>query len=312
MEGYNLPRSIYFLSKHCFISLFLTILLGTASDAEAKMRNFETARMKSTAGAGVGSLLLDEGTLLNPASMGFYTISSIYFQSGGMDITPTDTNSPYIGKEPSLKAFIGSDASRGTGGSISFTEQVENFDTRERLSLALGAPVSEKVAIGVSFRKTTDTYSLTNNGQNFVEDDYNQFTFGITQVMSPQFSMGFVVVDPFQTKPEDTLAVLGFQYVYKSITFILDLGANYNDDLSKSSVYRGAIQVNVFNDFFVRFGTYKDQGKGESGNGVGAGWAGPKLVLDLALKNTTIDNNILLNRAGEKIRETSFSLSYKF
>ena len=93
---------------------------------------------------------------------------------------------------------------------------------------------------------------------------------------------------------------------------MLDLGSNYNDDLSNSSVYRGAIQVRVYNDFFVRFGTFKDKGRGESGNGVGAGWAGPKLVLDLALKNTTMENNPTLNRVGEKIRETSFSLSYKF
>ncbi|MBT7611451.1 MAG: hypothetical protein HN576_16950 [Bacteriovoracaceae bacterium] len=312
MRTNKLTLNIQFFSKHCFIFLSFAIMVHLPHDALGKLRNFETTRIKSTAGTGVGSILLDEATLLNPASMGFYTVSSVFFQTGGGQITPAESGVSYNGIEPEATAFIASDASRGTGGSLSYTKQNYDYDSRNVFSASLATPVTKTSTLGITYRNSTDLISSTDDGLNIVEENYSQIIFGFIHALSPNFSIGLVAIDPFQERPEDTRAILGMQYVYKSLSIMFDIGANYNEDLTDSPLYRAATQIQVMNDFYIRFGVFKDEGLKESGNGVGAGWAGPKLVLDLALKTTRVDHSSLLIKDGESIKETSFSLSYKF
>ncbi len=312
MKNNNLSRNSYLFSKHCFIFLFISLFLSAPFTSYGRLRNFETSRMKSTGGAGVGSLLLDEATLLNPASLGFYTVSSLYFQKGSMEFSPIASNTNYKGITPETVAIIASDASQTAGGSLSYTKQNEHFDSRKRLSVSIASPISKNVAAGLTFTNSTDIISLTKDGYNYFEDSYSQLTFGITHPLNQDFTIGLVAIDPFQVKPEQTRGIIGFQYVYKAISFILDIGSNYNEDLSNYAVYKGALQFNVFNDFFLRFGVFSDRGLREKGNGIGAGWAGPKLVLDLAVKNTQIESIPRLKIVSEQLRESSLSLSYKF
>lgn len=312
MKKINLTRNILFLSKQRFIFMGFALALILPSLSFGKLRNYETTRMKSTGGAGVGSILLDEATLLNPAAMGFYTVSSVYYQNGASDVTPSAANTSYQGIEPENFAFIASDASGGTGGSLSYTNQNSDFDSRKRFSVSLASPVAKTSAIGITYRHSTDLISTTENGLNIIEDSYSQVVLGMTHALNSNFSIGLIAVDPFREKPEETRGILGFQYVYKAISLMLDLGSNYYEDLSYSVLYKAALQVQVMDDFYIRFGAFKDQGLNESGNGVGGGWAGPKLVVDLAIKNTNVASNSLTSDNGQQIKETSFSLSYRF
>jgi hypothetical protein len=312
MKRINLTQNRPFSSKQCFIFMTLAIVTFLPSISFGKLRNYETTRMKSTAGAGVGSILLDEATLLNPASMGLYTVSSMYFQRGESNVTPTAVNTAYKGVTPENFAVIASDAGSGTGGSLSYTNQKFEFDSRKRFSISLASPVSQSSSIGVTYRHSTDLVSNTGDGLNITEDDYSQIVFGMIHALNPSFSIGLIAIDPFKVKTQETRGILGFQYVYKAISLMLDLGSNYYQDLSYSAIYKGAVQVQVLNDFYLRFGAFKDKGIGESGNGIGGGWVGPKLVIDLALKNTNVDSHSLISDNGQQIKESSFSLSYRF
>jgi hypothetical protein len=312
MKRYKLTLYIRLLSKQCSIFLIFLLLVYAPNDALCKLRNFETSRMKSTGGTGVGSILLDEATLLNPASMGFYTVSSLYFQKGGGEVTPTGSNQTYSGLRPESFAVIASDASRGTGASLSYTKHNFDYDSRKVFSASLATPVTKTSSLGVTYKNTSDVISTTENGLNIIEDNYTQIIFGFTHALTPSFSIGIVAIDPFQSRPEETRGILGMQYVYKSLSVMFDAGSNYNEDLANSPLYRAAAQIQVMNDFYLRFGIFKDEGLKESGNGVGAGWAGPKLVLDLAIKTTRVDHSSLSSKDGENIKESSISLSYKF
>ena len=65
-------------------------LILSSNSLFARVRNFETARLKSTAGAGVGSVLMDESTILNPAPIAFFNVSSVYVARIGTNITSDD------------------------------------------------------------------------------------------------------------------------------------------------------------------------------------------------------------------------------
>ena len=61
--------------------IIITLLLFYTQASIANIKNLhQTTRMQSSAGVGVGAVLLDEATLLNPAPMAFYQIGAIYYQ----------------------------------------------------------------------------------------------------------------------------------------------------------------------------------------------------------------------------------------
>jgi len=62
-----------------FIILAFLLLMGHSSWAQ--IRDFQTARLNSSAGAGVASILCTEAALLNPASCAFFSGSSLSYQS---------------------------------------------------------------------------------------------------------------------------------------------------------------------------------------------------------------------------------------
>jgi hypothetical protein len=294
-------------------TIFTLLFLLISPDSFARLRDYETTRLKSTAGTGVGSVLMDESSILNPAGLAFYTMGSIYFQKGGMTVTNSDPTESYRGYEPKSFGVIASDASKGTGGSVSYTKQEQGFEMRKRISAALATPVTEKSAIGSTIRKTTDTLSPSGYGNDLYKERYTQFIFGITHAISDKFTLGLTAIDPLQKRPEDTRGLMGFQYAFENIiTLMGDIGADYSTDPSTTLQWRAAVQVKAYNDFFVRFGTFNDKAWSERGNGAGIGWVGPKLVFEIAYKNTKIDERAELNQKGQSIKDTSFSLAYKF
>jgi hypothetical protein len=257
------------------------------------------------AGTGVGGLFTEEAAFLNPASVAFFNSSIIYAQKDSGKLTVNGIPSA----NPTGLGFVMIDANPSLSGSLSYVTQTEEDTLRKRWGLTLSSPISESSAFGVSVRKTTDETISSKNISN-----YYQTVFGVTHAIDEKLTLGIVAYDAFKSKGSETRAVIGMQYVLMSyITAAFDFGGNYySDEISKTLVYKGAVQVKVLDDFYLRFGTFSDKTRSEKGNGYGLAWMQPRLSFEFALKNTTRSKDINLNQSELNFKETSFSASLKF
>ncbi|RLA65053.1 MAG: hypothetical protein DRQ88_02655 [Epsilonproteobacteria bacterium] len=280
------------------ISIFLLIFSFSSMATE-----FETARLFSTAGAGVGSILMDEATVLNPAPLAFFNLTSVFLQKSFGEYSADGNDSPLNGREAENVAAIISDAKGPFKGSLSYFKQSDGDIVRKRISIATAFPFGKKSSIGITARRTTDEIFD-------FEDTYYQFVVGAFHSINQYFSAGLVIVDPISTRPKDTKAILGLQLVYGDfISAMVDFGANWVKPLNETFLYRGAVQFMIFKDLYVRGGLYKDKGLNEKGTGVGIGWVSPKLALEIGMKNSELE---IINGQIDKKQETSFSASYRF
>ncbi len=271
----------------------------------AKTLNFETTRTKSTAGAGVASILMNEATVTNPAPLAFFNLSSIYFEKFSTNTT-IDSNS----QELDNYAFIASDSSKNLKGSVAYIKSSSSELKNKQINIALASNIGKKSAAGLTYKDIRKQYLY--NGK-IITKEYKQFVPGVFHVINQDFSIGFVAIDPLRKNPEESKLVLGAQYTLLNyITLMFDFGADYKEDLNEKSMVRSAAQIKIFNDFFLRVGAYEDKALKERGNGIGLGWVQPKLVIDVALKNTRVSESAILQQNEEKIKETSFSLAYRF
>jgi hypothetical protein len=266
--------------------------------------------MKSTAGAGVGSLLVEEATVLNPASMAFFSVGSFYFQRIGNSISPAESSPLDPPDQQTIGAII-TDTKGQAKGSASFLKQKEGFEHRRRIAVSMAGPVGKVSSMGVTFRNTEDLES--SDGVNYTKSKYNQVVVGITHALNRDFTIGMIVIDPMKKRAEDNKVIIGTQYNYKDmVTLMLDGGSNYNDDLTLNSLYKAAIQIKLIKDIYGRFGVFDDKGKGERGNGAGVSWVQPRLMIDFAFKTTKVSENLIKETVAAQIKETSVSLSYRF
>lgn len=285
---------IKFTLRH--LKIFLIIFLSYSHFAHGRIQEFESTRMKSTAGTGVGSILMDEATLLNPAPIAFFNIGSVYLSKGSSQ----QSNSGSVVNDTDHLGVIVSDSKGNTAGSFSYHTQKFNGFKKKRFAAAMARPLSKKSAMGISLRKTTDE---TFGG---AKESYMQTILGVTHAITEEFTLGFVAFDPLKKKINDSMGIVGVQYVYQDfISLMFDTGANYYKELSNTFLYRGAAQFKLLDNFYARVGYTRDLGKEEKGTGVGLGWVQPRLVIEAALKN-------METFANDEISETSISLSYRF
>lgn len=300
-----------------FSFLLTASLIVFAMNSHSKVREYETTRLKSTGGAGVGSILMNESAILNPAPIAFFSNSSVYYQKEsyayeGGTISQRGLRNSYEEYSDSQGVIV-ADTKKHLKGAVAYTKQQEGYDKRERLSASLASVIGEKSSMGFLYRKTEDdTYDFQN--EDGILQKYEQLVIGVTHLIDESFSLGAVAIDPFQTVNGDTKAILGSQYIYKGIlTLMLDIGADYTEDLAASRLYRAAVQFNAFSSFFLRAGVFEDRVLDERGSGFGLAWVGPKLVVEGGVKNI---NDLGLKEdevpSSDRITETSFSLSYFF
>jgi hypothetical protein len=275
----------------------------------ASIDQFQTTRLKATAGAGVGSILMDEATVLNPAPLAFFDVSSLYFQRSGGDLD-LQRDELISTSSASSTAFIISDSKGPVGGSLSYIDQTEGTQRNKRISASLSTPVGQRSAIGTTYRMTKYSNTLLGSEE---EKSYNQFIVGVSHAINNNLSLGFVVIDPTKVIPKETRGIVGLQYVFNDfISLMGDVGADYNNNLSDTFLYRSAMQFKVYEDFFLRFGLHQDKGLDEKGNGIGIGWVQPRLVIDVALRNIERNSTTLTSQSTQNFKETSFSASYRF
>ena len=272
----------------------------------AKIHEFETTHTKSIAGTGVAGIYMEEAAFLNPASLAFFQQGNFYAQRDILQIKDKDGN---IIQKPKNTGFVLADGNPSLSGSLSFVQQEEGIIKRSRWGVSASSPISKNSAFGVSVRKTKDKNLISQN-----EISYYQTVFGVTQAIDAQTSIGLVAYDAFNSKGEETKAILGLQHVFVDyITLTLDFGGNYNaDDITDTLLYRGGAQVKVLNDFYLRFGAFNDKNRQEKGNGYGIAWIQPRLAFEFAIKNVKQVADFAINRNESKIRDTSFAVSLRF
>lgn len=271
---------------------------------------FETTRMKATGGAGVASPLLDEANYLNPASSAFFNVGSLYVQKNDLSAESQSSGVSNTIESDQL-ALIASDSKSKNGGSISYNKMTIGRDEIKQIGGSLSSPVGQKSAIGASFNRLEEN-SFDSAGT-LTERDYNITTFGVTHALNRELFLGIVLKDAFRSKANNTKALVGLHYFYKQyVNLILDVGADYKEELSQSAQWNAAAELRIMNDFMLRFGFFDDRGLAIKGNGIGVGWVQPRLTLEIALKNTDVLDSERLQQVAEQVNETTLSLSYRF
>ncbi len=298
------------MDKICTSLLFAACLLWTIPSF-AELRDFQTTRLISTGGAGVGSILMDEATLLNPAPLAFFTVTSFYVQKTNEKFEEKNAGVTNDNSKADNWGFIASDGNGNMGASLSYQTQKNGGSERKRLSAALGIPADKTSAMGISIRRTSDKDTI--DGVNYSEDTKYQFVLGVTHAINSSFTLGLVAVDPTKRIPKETRAIIGLQYVYEEfIALMLDGGTDYTQTMAENAQYHAAVQFKVFSDVYLRFGAFEDKAKHERGNGAGLGWVSPKLVFEAALGSKTLLAHENVRLKTFEAKETSFSLSYRF
>ena len=272
----------------------------------AKIHEFETTHLKSQAGTGVAGIYMEESAFLNPATLAFFDANNVYLQRDMLEFKNSNGD---ITQKAKSTAVVISDGNPTLSGSLSYIHQVEGNFTRKRWGLSTSSPVNEKSAFGISVRKSEDYNSLDNSTKN-----YYQTVFGVTHAIDTQTSLGVILYDAFASKADAVRAMTGFQHIFAdTATIAFDASGNYNsDEISKTLMYRGSVQIKVLNDFFIRFGAFNDKSLSEKGNGFGLSWIQPRLAFEFAIKNTTQQAIASIARVETKIKETSFGASIRF
>jgi hypothetical protein len=306
--------------------IFILVLLATLiiNDARAaenvSFRPFETTRLKATGGTGVASILMDEASLLNPASVAFFNVSSLYLQKSGgefkteSDVPHSQVGQASLGDKVNSMAVIASDGNQRISGSVSFVQQKEEQARRRQIGMATASSVGDHTSLGFAYLWQKDEIPGRPKTSRW------RFNVGVLHAVSENLTAGLVVFEPWRKHRTLNMAnfIVGLQYVYQStISLMVDVGSNFYKNLNDFLLIKGAFQLKVLKDLFLRVGAFEDHGQRERGNGIGIGWAGPKLVFELAVKNTQLlppaNGTGATSGSGKTtLHESSFSMAYHF
>ena len=290
------------------IVLCLLIFVSPQALFASKYRSYETTRMKSTCGAGVASVLMDEATVLNPAPLAFFNKMSFYIQRTSLEAKDHQLDSNP--KVPHLWSFIVSDASGPLKGSLNYTSMDNFFGRSTRYAAAFASPIGPKSSMGVTYIRRQDDYPGDGTG---TAKNSTDIVVGVLHAIDKDFTLGLTARNPFTFNQEKNFATLGTQYVYKGfITLLFDLGANYTADFAESYLYRAAAQFMILDELFLRFGFTEDKNLHERSNGIGISWVSPLILFDISQKFSKLRPGNPWAPQIQKIQETSFAISFYF
>jgi hypothetical protein len=280
----------------------------------AQIREFQTSRLISTGGAGVASILSTEAAVLNPAASAFFQDSSFSYQSYRTTLQKKNDQRSTAGQDfPATnrsQGFFLSDNSGPVKGGMAYLNQNENFYERKRIVLHGAAPMGMRTAIGASYSFIEDSRPP------YFSDRYkshHQASIGITHVLDPDTVIALVILDPTRTTPREERAIVGFQYTLADrFTLIGDVGAQFTRDASENYLWRGAVQMNIFSDFFLRIGQFFDNIQKMKGTGWGVSWMGPRFGVEFSQRQSQQFDSGFYVFKDEKILDSSLSALIKF
>ncbi|MFL5783230.1 MAG: hypothetical protein ACJ76H_01390 [Bacteriovoracaceae bacterium] len=287
--------------------------LVSSSAFSAHIREFQTTRLNSTAGAGVASILSTEAAILNPATAAFFAGNSASYQGYKTSLQHKNTvrdvnNDPFAKQNRSQGVFV-SDSSGDLKGGVAYTSQKENHYERTRSIIHGASAMGSKSSMGVSYNYIQDT--LPTNAKDRHQTQH-QATIGLIHVLDEDMSVGAIIVDPTRTTPGEQRFIAGFQYQV-AVRFVLigDVGIDYTGNVNEDYLWRGALQIKLFDDFYIRGGYFNDNITKSKGNGWGAGWIGPRFGVEFAQKLSEYSSTSYLYK-DERIVDTSLSAIIKF
>lgn len=292
--------------------LALMLLMGQSSWAQ--IRDFQTSRLDSTAGAGVASVLSTEAAILNPAASAFFSGSTFAYQRYSTSLNnKSDERVAASDKFPSKNTSQGlfmSDHDGPVKGGVAYIKQDENNYQREQIITHGAAAVGTSAAVGVSYRYLQDTLPP---GTSHRHDIGHQLSVGYIQVLDEKTIIGLTVVDPTRSTPNEERVMGGLTYSFADkLSLIADVGTQYTKNAKEKYFWRGAVQLQVFDDFFIRAGKFYDNIRESKGYGWGIGWIGPRLGVEFAqkLSDQFGDNSYVYH--DETLVDTSISAIIKF
>lgn len=298
------------------IILAVLTLVGQTSWADNNrklIRDFQTTRLISTGGAGVASILSTESAILNPASSAFFEGSSFSYQSYKTSLNrENDLRDAAKDKFDSTgsQGFFMADHSGPIKGGVAYLFQDENGFERTRLALHGAAPLGKDASLGVSYNYIQDV--LPRRFRSNRHQSHHMATIGTTHIIDEDTILGIVLQDPTRTIPGYERVIAGFQYnVADRFTLIGDVGTQYTKDVSDKYLWRAAIQLNIFSDFFLRGGQFYDNIEKLKGTGWGISWIGPRFGVEFAQKFSEQYAKDGYVYEDEKIVDTSFSVILK-
>lgn len=289
-------------------SIIVVLFILLTTNANANIRDFETTRLQSTAGTGIGSILVNETSMLNPAPIVFVPVSSAYYQKGRSKLNGNSSSRTRAFSDGSSQMYLLSDSTTALKGTFSYQDHSENSGRRKRLTSSVANNSGKKTAFGILYRYTMDEYSDN------TEKNYHQGILGFTHIYSDQLIIGGTIVDPFLANKEDARTTLGFQYsLTENLFLMLDGGSNFNDDPEENTFFRSALQINFLKGLYLRAGQYHDKINNLKGKSWGISWIGPRLSLEYAYKTSEIiSENADYIFQDEQLIETSFSIAIIF
>lgn len=289
-------------------------MLISASSYSAHIRDFQTTRLNSTAGAGVASILSTEAAILNPATSTYFEGNSASYQSYTTAIQDKNTLRETAGdkfpKSNRTQGMFLSDASSGVKGGVAYLNQRENNFRRDRAVFHGSTSAGPKTSLGFSYSYIQDTRPRTFEDRHQIQ---HQTSAGILHVVDEQTTLGLAVTDLTRTTPGEERLLAGFQYqVATRFVIIGDVGAQYTRSFSENYLWRAALQLNVFDDFFVRAGRFHENMTKSKGTGWGASWIGPRFGVEFAQKISEYYGKTGYVYKDEKLVDTSLSAIIKF
>lgn len=195
-------------------------------------------------------------------------------------------------------------------GGVAYIRQHENSYVRDRMVLHGAAPLADATALGVSYSYLQDELPKTAKDRHQTS---HQLSMGLTHIIDQATILGFTFIDPTRTTPGEERAIAGFQYsVADRVTIMADVGAQYTKDVSDKYLWRAAVQLNIFSDFFFRAGQFYDNIMQMKGTGWGASWMGPRFGVEFAQKYSKQFGSGSYIYKDEELVDTSLSALLKF
>lgn len=288
-------------------------LMGQSSWAQ--IREFRTTRLMSTAGTGVASILSTEAAILNPAASAFFEGSSFSYQGYNTSLQNESeqrdlNNDPFPKNNKSQGAFV-ADHSGPIKGGVAYVTQDENNYERTRYVIHGASKMgNQTTSIGVTYNYLQDTLP---QGSGDRHKTHHQAAVGLTQIVDEHTILGLVIQDPTRTTPGEERLIGGFQYTLaERFTIMGDYGAQYTKNFSKDYLWRAAVQLNIFSDFFLRGGQFYDNIQKLKGTGWGVGWIGPRFGVEFSqMYSEQFDSGFYVYKE-EKLVDTALSAIIKF
>jgi hypothetical protein len=293
--------------------IILSVLSLLGQSAYAQIREFQTTRLMSTAGAGVASILSTEAAILNPAASAFFNGSSFSYQSYRTSLqNKDDVRDSTLDKFPNTNRSQGLFMADHTGpvkGGVAYITQEENHYERERMVVHGAGAIGSSTSLGLSYNYISDKNPPSYKDRHQI---HHQATVGLTHIIDEDTILGLVVLDPTRSTPGEERAIAGFQYSLADRFMIMgDFGAQYTKSVSENYLWRGAVQLNIFSDFFIRAGQFYDKIVFQKGTGWGVGWIGPRFGVEFAQKYSQQFESGYVYQ-DEKLVDTSLSALLKF